>query len=208
MVSKEINMLPSFLRYIFWILNKFFMVPVFRLGIGPFFGNPIWGYMMVLKITGRKPGKTGFSPVNYAIQNGIIYCMAGWGYIADWYRNMISCPKIEMILPGGALAGEVEEVINSTERITALRKVLKAGGFAGFMLGVNPHTASDEKLEEKTKGIPLMRIKPCEIGSGASDPGGWLYTCSDLDGLAGFEITSVLTVYTRKTLWKSRVTGD
>src|SRR5512143_2116861 len=138
-------MLPSFLRYVFWFLNKFFMVPIFRLGIGPFFGNPIWGYMMVLKTTGRKSGKTRYSPVNYAILNGDIYCMAGWGQIADWYRNLLSSSHIELILPGGALAGVAEEVTISTERITALRKVLKAGGFAGFMLGINPHTACDEK---------------------------------------------------------------
>jgi deazaflavin-dependent oxidoreductase (nitroreductase family) len=168
-------MLPSVLRYVFRLINKFFMVPIFRLGIGPFFGNPIWGYMMVLKTTGRKSGKTRYSPVNYAILNGNIYCMAGWGHIADWYRNMISNPQIEMVLPGRALAGLAEEVTISTERTTALRKVLKAGGFAGFLLGVNPYTASDEKLVEKTNGIPLIRIKPCGIGSGASDPGGWLW---------------------------------
>jgi len=151
------------------------MVPIFRMGIGPFFGNPIWGYMMALKTIGRKSGKIRYSPVNYAIQDGNIYCIAGWGRIADWYRNLISCPNIEMILPGGALAGVAEEVTNSIERITMLRKVLKAGGFAGFMLGLNPFTASDEKLAEKTKEIPLIRIRPCGLGSGASDPGGWLW---------------------------------
>lgn len=168
-------MLPSFLRYIFWFFNKFFMVPLFRLGLSPLFGNPIWGYMMVLKTTGRKSGKTRYSPVNYAIMNGNIYCTAGWGHMADWYRNLISNPNIEILLPGGALAGRAEEVGASTERIVALRKVLKAGGFAGFMLGVNPYTVSDQKLAEKTKDTPLIRISPCGIGSGASDPGGWVW---------------------------------
>jgi hypothetical protein len=61
-----------------------------------------------------------------------------------------------MIFPGRALAGIAEEVTIPTERRTALRKVLKAGGFAGFLIGVNPCTTSDEKLAEKTKGIPLL----------------------------------------------------
>ncbi len=168
-------MLPSFVRYIFWVLNKFFMVPIFRLGIGPLFGNPVWGYMMVLKTTGRKSGKIRYSPVNYAIMKGNVYCLAGWGQVADWYRNLIANPDIEVILPGGALSGAAEEVTDSAERITALRKVLKAGGFAGFMFGVNPYTVSDDILAEKTKGAPLIRIKPCGIGSAASDPGGWLW---------------------------------
>jgi deazaflavin-dependent oxidoreductase (nitroreductase family) len=167
--------LPSFLRHIFWLINKFFMVPIFRLGIGPFFGNPIWGYMMVLKTTGRKSGKTRYSPVNYAIMNGNIYCVAGWGHIADWYRNLISTPTIEALLPGRALAGVAEEVPISAERILALREVLKAGGFAGFLFGVNPYIASDAELAEATKEIPVIRIKPCGIGIGASDPGGWLW---------------------------------
>ncbi len=168
-------MLPSFLRQIFRILNKFFMVPIFRLGIGTFFGNPFWGYMMVLKTIGRKSGKIRYSPVNYAIMNGNIYCLAGWGQIADWYRNLVSHPNVEMILPGRALAGVAEEVTLSTERIMALRKVLKAGGFAGFLMGVNPYTTSDDRLAEKTKGIPLIRIRVSGIGSGPSDPGGWLW---------------------------------
>jgi hypothetical protein len=107
--------------------------------------------------------------------NGNIYCMAGWGHIADWYRNLLANPNIELILPTGALTGVAEEVSASTERITILRKVLKAGGFAGFLLGVNPYTVSNEKLAEKTKEFPLLRIKPCGIGSGAGDPGGWLW---------------------------------
>jgi deazaflavin-dependent oxidoreductase (nitroreductase family) len=168
-------MVTPFLAKFFWFFNKIFMVPIFRLGLGSLFGNPFWGYMMVLKTTGRKSGKVRFSPVNYTIMNGTVYCLAGRGQMADWYRNMVANPNIEMILPGGALAGVVDEVPDSPERTTALRRVLKAGGFAGFMLGENPYTVSDEKLAEKSKDLPLMRIKPTGIGSGASDPGGWLW---------------------------------
>jgi deazaflavin-dependent oxidoreductase (nitroreductase family) len=168
-------LIPPFLARFFRFFNKFFMVPIFRLGLGPLFGNPFWGYMMVLKVTGRKSGKTRYSPVNYSIMNGNIYCLAGRGQMADWYQNMIANPFIEMILPGGAFAGVVDEVPESPERTTALRRVLKAGGFAGFMLGVNPFTVTDEILLEKSKGLPLMRIKPTGIGIGACDPGGWVW---------------------------------
>ncbi len=163
------------LRKVFWFLNKYFMVPVYRLGLGPLFGNPVSGYIMVLKTTGRRTGKIRYSPVNYAILNGSVYCMAGWGQISDWYRNLVANPRIEVILPGRAIAGLAEEVTDPVERIIALRMVLKAGGFAGFMLGVNPYTVSDEMLEQKAIDIPLIRIKPYGIGSQACDPGGWLW---------------------------------
>lgn len=159
------------------------MVPIFRLGLSPFWGNPFWGYMMVLKTTGRKSGKTRYSPVNYAIMNGNIYCLAGWGQIADWYRNLLAMPYIEVLLPGRALAGVAENVDDPSERIIALRKVLIAGGFAGFMFGVNPRTVPDEELVKITRDLPLVRIKPDGIGSGASDPGGWLWILAAVIGL-------------------------
>ena len=67
------------MRFFFKILNTLFMVPMFRLGLGPFFGNPITGYIMVLKVIGRKTGKVRYVPVNYAIRNGSVYCLAGFG---------------------------------------------------------------------------------------------------------------------------------
>jgi hypothetical protein len=60
------------MRRVFWIINNIFMVPMFRLGLDPFIGNVVTGYIMVLKTVGRKTGKTRFTPVNYAIQVGII----------------------------------------------------------------------------------------------------------------------------------------
>jgi hypothetical protein len=62
------------MRRFFWFLNKYFMVPMFRLGFGPFFGNPITGYIMVLKVIGRKTGKLRYAPVNYAIMDGTSTC--------------------------------------------------------------------------------------------------------------------------------------
>jgi len=34
------------MRRIFHFLNKYFMVPMFRLGLGFFFGNPLTSYVM------------------------------------------------------------------------------------------------------------------------------------------------------------------
>jgi deazaflavin-dependent oxidoreductase (nitroreductase family) len=168
-------MLPSSLRYFFWIFNKLFMVPLFRIGLGHFWGNPIWGYMAVLKVKGRKSGKTRYSPVNYAIMNGCVYCVAGWGTMADWYKNMKVNPAIEIILPGGSFAGKADEVTDPGERAQSMRQVLKAGGLAGFLFGFNPYTISDADLENCTDGIPVMRVRPDGLGVGAGDYGGWLW---------------------------------
>jgi len=153
------------------------MVPMFRVGLGPFVGNPLTGYIMVLKIAGRKSGKVRFSPVNYAIENGNIFCMAGWRRLTDWDRNMVVTSQVEVILPGGKVSGKADEVLEPEERRVILRKILKNAGFAGFLVGFNPYTVSDEVMLRKTFEIPLRRIHPDGIENGPFDPGGlaWVW---------------------------------
>src|SRR5262245_39299377 len=62
------------LRLSFKYVNRYFMVPVFRLGLGWAMGSPTGGYVMLLKTVGKKSGKTRYAPVNYAIMEGNVYC--------------------------------------------------------------------------------------------------------------------------------------
>lgn len=163
------------LRRGFFYLNKFFMVPMFRLGFGSLMGTPFGGYIMVLKVIGRKTGKMRYTPVNYAIENGNVYCLAGFGTISDWYRNLLAHPNIEAIMPGGAIAGVAEQVSDPDERLRMLRRVLINAGFAGFCYGYDPRTVADKRLLDSTRDVPVIRIRPHGIGSGASDPGGWAW---------------------------------
>lgn len=163
------------MRRIFRVLNKFFMVPMFRLGLGSLLGNPLSGYIMVLKVVGRKSGRIRYTPVNYAIRNGNIYCISGGGRSSDWFRNLKANPQIEVIMPAGPIFGYVEEVSDADERRNVIRQVLQNAGFAGFLEGYNPFTISDEELLSKSSDLPVLRIRPIGIGSGAFDPGGWVW---------------------------------
>ena len=78
--------MPPMMRRLFWFLNKFFVVPIFRLGLGPWFGNPFSGYIMVLKAIGRKTGKIRFTPVNYTIYQGNVYCISAGRETSDCLR--------------------------------------------------------------------------------------------------------------------------
>ncbi len=161
------------LRRIFWVLNKVFMVPVFKLGLGALVCNPLTGYIMVIRTVGRKSGKQRFTPVNYAIKDGYIYCMAGFGRKAHWYLNLRSNPQLEVILPGRALAGEAQEVSDPDEALWACKQVSKNAGFAGFMEGFNPWTAADERFLRILDRNPMMKIRLIGVGSGPTDAGGW-----------------------------------
>jgi deazaflavin-dependent oxidoreductase (nitroreductase family) len=163
------------MRRFFRFLNKFFMVPMFRLGFGPFFGNPLSGYIMVLKIVGRKTGKLRYAPVNYAIHDGKVYCMAGFGRISDWYRNLQAKPDIEVILPGGAISGTAQVIDDPSERSRMIRQVLKNAGVVAFLDGFNPYRIKDDELLKRTSDMPLVSIQPAGLGSGPADPGGWAW---------------------------------
>ena len=163
------------MRKIFWFLNKFFMVPIFRLGLGGIFVNPFSGYIMVLKVIGRKSGKVHYTPLNYAIYKGDVFCISGGRKTSDWYRNLAAIPDIEVILPGGAIFGRVSEENDAELRRIVIRQILQNGGFAGFFEGYNPWKITDEDLAGKVADIPLMKITPRGIGNGASDPKGWVW---------------------------------
>jgi deazaflavin-dependent oxidoreductase (nitroreductase family) len=143
-------------------------------------GNPITGYIMLTKTVGRKTGKIRSAPVNYAIRDGVVYCMAGFGRDTHWYRNLQAQPKVEIILPNGPLAGIAENVTDPDENIQILRQLLKNSGFAGFMMGFNPYTISDNELQERMQDFPLVRIQPTGVGSGPADAGGWYWVTTIL----------------------------
>ncbi len=159
------------LRYV----NRYFMIPVFRLGLGALIVNPFSGYIMVIKTIGHKTGAERFTPTNYAIQNGNVYCLAGVGPMAHWYRNLKANPRAELIMPGGNMTGIAEEVTDPDERLNAIRRILKNSGLAGFWMGLNPYTAPDKVVVEKCQNAPVIRIRPAGIRSGPADPGGWLW---------------------------------
>lgn len=163
------------MRRIFKFLNKYFMVPIFRLGLGPFFGNPYTGYIMVMKVIGRVSGKVYHVPVNYTIMNGSVHCVSGGRRSSDWFKNLMAKPEVELILPDGAIFARTEEITDLTQKVTIARQVLINAGFSASFEGYNPRKLSDEELLEKVANLPVLRFTPIGIGNGASDPGGWAW---------------------------------
>ena len=164
------------LRYFFRTFNRLFMVPAFRLGLGLFIANPITGYVMVLKTRGRRTGKVRYTPLNYALVDGKVYCLRGRHLQGRWYLNIKSEPSVEVILPGGChISGVAEDVRDQGIASSALRQILKGSGLGGFVYGFNPHTADDTIVRKKTEGISVICITPNGVYGGAGDFGGWFW---------------------------------
>lgn len=159
------------LRQAFKAFNRF-MLLMWRLGLGSYGNRPeLGGSIMVLTHTGRKSGLKRRTPLNYALLEGEVYCTAGFGAGADWYRNILADPQVEVWLPDGWYAGVAEDVSNDPERAFLMRQVLIGSGFAARVAGINPQKMSDEEMAPLTQSYRLVRIRLVAPRTGAGGPG-------------------------------------
>ncbi len=168
------------LRRVFKSLNRF-MLLLWRLGLGSWMKWPeLSGAIMVIKHTGRKTGLTRYTPVNYAVVDGDIYCTAGFGSISDWYRNILANPQVEIWLPDGRWAGTADDVSDEKDCGELLRQVIIASGFAGPLFGADPKKLSDADLEKLMNSYRLIRIQRKEAVTGPGGPGdlAWVWPVS------------------------------
>ena len=150
-----------------------------RLGMGPYLNS--WptgiGRFVVLVHRGRKSGRLYRTPVNYAEIDGDVYVAAGFGKTADWYRNLMAAPRVELWLPDGRWLADAADVTDAPESIAWLREVLKGSGFAAYLAGINPHKMNDEALAETPAVYRLLRLRRVAPLGGPGGPGDrvWLW---------------------------------
>lgn len=166
-VSEE-KLRQGFRKY----LNPF-MLALWRLGMGKWFTvfPKVSGLVMVITHTGRKTGIKRCQPVNYAIVDGDVYCVAAFGGRSDWYRNIMAQPAVEVWLPDGWWAGTAEDASSAPERVQLIRQVLIGSGFAAYAAGIDPYKISDEELEAESRSYRLVRIRRTEARTGPGGPG-------------------------------------
>jgi deazaflavin-dependent oxidoreductase (nitroreductase family) len=166
------------LRQVFKSINKF-MLFMWRLGMGRWFGlwAEGWGQIMVITHTGRRTGKRYRTPVNFAIVDGEVYCSAGFGTVADWYRNIIANPEVEIWLPESWWAGKATVVTGSERQLEIMRAVITASGFVGPLFGLDVSKMDDETLREVTKSYKLIHIQRERACTGPEGPGdlSWIW---------------------------------
>lgn len=160
------------LRQSFKYFNKF-MVFLWRLGMGWWFGlwPQGWGQIMVITHIGRVTGKRYRTPVNFAIVNGEVFCTAGFGKQADWYRNILANPNVEIWLPEGWWTGTAIDISENKNHLEIMRAVIKASGFAGPMFGADANVMDDESLKEATESYRLVHIQREQARTGRGGPG-------------------------------------
>ena len=169
------NMSPEvalMMRRVFRVLNRY-MLLMWRLDMAWWFkiAPQYSGQIMVLNHTGHKSGLPRQTPLNYALVDDELYCTAGFGHIAHWYKNIMALPEVEVWLVEGRWRAVAEDVTEQENVLYLLREVLIGSGFAAFAAGINPYTMTDEELTEATRGYRLIHIQREEALTGQDGPG-------------------------------------
>jgi deazaflavin-dependent oxidoreductase (nitroreductase family) len=157
----------------FLVVNRRLTAPMLRAGLGPLLTTPATGSMLLLRTTGRTSGLVREAPLGYALVDGRIMVVAGYGRAAHWFRNALAHPHVEVVLPGAVISGVAEEVTDPLERRRALRATIRAMGVVGRWTLGDLDGASDDRVDELARAFPVLAVTPMAVLDGPFDPGAW-----------------------------------
>jgi deazaflavin-dependent oxidoreductase (nitroreductase family) len=90
-------------------LLKLFKYPprlLYALGLGQVYGRLV----LLLTTTGRKTGQPRVTPLQYELIDGKIFIASARGTKADWYRNILSNPEVEVRVKSRRFKGLAEPI--------------------------------------------------------------------------------------------------
>lgn len=147
------------LRRFFHAMNHF-MVFLWKIGLARMMNAwpSVGGCIMVIFHRGRKSGKQYLTPVNYAVLDGAVYCMAGFGRGTDWYRNVMANPDVQLWLPEGKRRAHACDVSERADRASLIRAIAIASGFAGPLLGFDQRKMTDEQILAASKDYRIIHF--------------------------------------------------
>lgn len=158
--------------------NRYLAAPLLRSGLAPLFATPWTGSLMVLRTRGRRSGEWREAPLGYLIRDGNVYCCAGFGRTTHWLQNLEEDPRVEVLLPGRALAGVAEVVTAPAESLAAMRALMGSMALISRPMIGDLDRASDDEVRAIVDRLPLVRIRVTGLAAGPWDPGGsgWVVT--------------------------------
>jgi deazaflavin-dependent oxidoreductase (nitroreductase family) len=152
----DFRRLPRF----FWRLMKFNRI-WYSLGLGPIIGRLV----LLLTTTGRKSGLPRVTPLQYEEENGVIYVAAARGQQADWFRNIVANPHVEVQVKANRFHGVAEPITDPARIADFLElRLRRHPRMIGAMLRSHglPAQPNRTQLEQLAAKIALVAIRPCE----------------------------------------------
>lgn len=178
-LSERGRQASRFADRLFKALNGSTTIPLLRAGLGPWMGTPVGGWLLLLRVRGRRSGVVREIPLSYFVDEGSAWVMAGFGPRTQWYQNLLAEPIVDVVLPGRIRRCRAEEVLDRATRARIMPRLLRATGVPGFMSGCDPWRTPEEGILEVTRWVPLIRLSPLgePLVAGPDDPGGlgWIW---------------------------------
>ncbi len=145
---------PRFL----WRMMHFAQVPYQR---NP--NAPIGKMVLLLTTIGRKSGQPRVTPLQYEEVDGAYYVGSARGTEADWYKNILACPQVELQIAERRLTARAETMTDPTRLADFLELRLKRHprmlGMMMLLEGLPPHPTRAQ-LEQAAQHLALVKLTP------------------------------------------------
>jgi deazaflavin-dependent oxidoreductase (nitroreductase family) len=152
----DFRRLPKFM----WRLMKLPGV-LYLLGLGPLVGRLV----LILTTTGRKSGLPRTTPLQYEEQDGLIYVASARGQRADWFRNVVADPRVEVQVGARRFRGLAEPITDPACIADFLElRLRRHPRMVGAMLRGEglPARPGRAQLEQFAAKIAVVTIRPHE----------------------------------------------
>jgi deazaflavin-dependent oxidoreductase (nitroreductase family) len=145
----------------FWRLIRIPQL-LYALGFGPLIGS----FVLLLTTTGRKTGKPRVVPLQYEKEEGVVYLGSARGPEADWFRNILANPEVELRIGSRRYRGTAQPITDAQSiadflelrmkrRPRMMRVLLRLEGFSE-----DPCRAELEALGERTAAVAIGSLEP------------------------------------------------
>lgn len=139
------------------VLNKYLVLPLYRLRILPLFG--FGRIFLILETKGRNTGKKRRTPLEYHRIDGTITVFSSRGEDSGWMKNIRANPDILLVRHGfHKFQPRVEIVGNRDETLRIIKWYLENHGRSSKILfGWNPKT-DDPETTDYTNLLEMITI--------------------------------------------------
>ncbi|NHJ23403.1 MAG: nitroreductase family deazaflavin-dependent oxidoreductase [Candidatus Lokiarchaeota archaeon] len=128
-------------------LNKYFMIPLYRLGVLPLLGFG-WA-ILILTTIGWKDGKKRRTPLEYRRFEDVITIFSAMGEKSGWVKNLHANPEDVVVRHGfHRYKCHVEFITEKNQKISLMKcYVSEFGKSAKILFGWNPKEDNQEEID-------------------------------------------------------------
>lgn len=136
----------------------------YKIGLGPIIGR----FVLLLTTMGRKTGLPRNTPLQYEEIDGAYYLGSARGTKADWYRNIVSNPNVEVRVKSHRFRAIAEPITDPSRIADFLEVRLKRHPkMMGALLRSEgmPRNMTREDLEHFAESSAMVIVRPVDTSN-------------------------------------------